>query len=109
MNEGQEINRRVEFIYFVCIIVLAAFVVRLFCLQVIQYSFYKKHAERQQSETIKQQIGRGTIYTSDNKKAAVSIKAFAISADPSQVKNKLAVAEFLSGQIGVSRAEIGRA
>lgn len=106
MNEGQDINRRIEFIYFVFITVLSIFVVRLFFMQVIQYSFFKKHAEKQQSETIKQQIGRGTIYTSDNKKAAVSIKTFAVSANPSQIKNKAAVADYLSKQLGISRYEL---
>jgi cell division protein FtsI/penicillin-binding protein 2 len=105
-SEGQDINRRIEFVYFVFITVLVIFVVRLFFMQVIQYSFFKKHAVSQQSETIKQQIGRGTIYTADNKKAAVSIKTFAISADPEQVKNKAGVADYLSKQLGISRGEI---
>jgi cell division protein FtsI/penicillin-binding protein 2 len=106
MNDGQEINRRIEIIYFVFIVIFAVFIIRLFYMQVIQYSFFKTHALKQQSETIKQQIGRGTIYTADNKKAAMSIKTFAVTANPSVIKNKGMVADYLSKQIGISRAEI---
>lgn len=106
MNDGKDINKRIEAVYFIIIAVLVIFVLRLIFMQVIQYSFYKKHAERQQLETIKQQIGRGTIYTSDNKKIAVSVKTFAVSANPKQIKNITEIADYLSKQLGLSRHTI---
>jgi len=105
-NEKKDMNGRIELIYFLFTAVLAVFAFQLVILQVFQYGRFRDMAQKQHLETVKQQIGRGTIFTCDGKKLAMSIKAYSICANPGEIKNRYAVADYLSKQLGISRVEI---
>ncbi|MGD0566566.1 MAG: penicillin-binding transpeptidase domain-containing protein [Candidatus Goldiibacteriota bacterium] len=105
-NENRDMNGRIEMIYFLFTAILVVFAFQLVILQVFQYGRFRDMAQKQHLETVKQQIGRGAIFTSDGKKLAMSIKAYSICANPGEIKDRYAVAEYLSKQLGLSRQEI---
>jgi cell division protein FtsI/penicillin-binding protein 2 len=105
-NDKHDINSRIEIIYFAFTAVFVVFVFRLVILQVFQYGKFRDLAQKQHLEIVKQQIGRGSIFTADGKKLAMSIKAYSVCANPGEIKNRAAVADYLSQKLGISRAEI---
>ncbi len=106
MTDGNEINKRIEWMLTLGIVMFAVFFVQLVLLQVFQYGKFKSMAQKQHLSTVKQQLGRGTIYTSDGKKAALSIKSYSISANPRQLRNKPVTAAFLAKHLGLNYASI---
>lgn len=105
-NDKHDINSRIEIIYFAFTAVFVVFAFQLVILQVFQYGKFRDLAQKQHLETVKQQIGRGSIFTADGKKLAMSIKAYSVCANPGEIKNRAAVADYLSKKLGISRAEI---
>ncbi|MCE5300829.1 MAG: PASTA domain-containing protein [Spirochaetia bacterium] len=106
MLDSNRTTKRIEILMLSAGLVLLVFVGQLINLQVFHYKFYKNRAQKQSLESVKQQIGRGTIYTADGREAAVSMKSYSITANPGRVRNKAAVADFLARATGGSRAEI---
>jgi cell division protein FtsI (penicillin-binding protein 3) len=105
-SDERDVNKRIEWVMMGCVLILVVFIGQLAMLQVVQYGRFNSMAQRQHLKTEKQQIGRGTIYTSDGKKAALSIKAYSITVDPKQLRNRAVTADFLSKQLGLNRAVV---
>jgi cell division protein FtsI (penicillin-binding protein 3) len=104
--DDRDVNRRIELVMTIAILAFIVFIGQLVILQVFQYGKFNSLAKKQHLRTEKIQMGRGTIYTSDGKKAALSIKAFSICAEPRKLRNRNATADYLAKQLGMSRAVV---
>lgn len=98
-------QRRVRKLTLVLLMAYCALGARLFYLQVIRHPYYKPIAD-QRKVKIPLLARRGMILDRNGKKLAVSVDAYDIYVDPSQVENKAAVAEKLAPVIGWSRERL---
>lgn len=101
-NNFQDINFRITFIFWILIILGFAAIYRIINLQIINYSFYKDKARKMHLSTIKQQIGRGSIFDRNNKILAESIKTQTIYICPKEIKEKNKVINVLKGNLNLS-------
>ena len=102
-DDNSKINRRIEMVFFVFILCNLIVVIQLFYLQVFKHSFFKRKAQKMHLSTVKQQIGRGTIYDRAGKKLAMSIKTESICVDPRKVWYKKKVSAYLAKKLGMDR------
>jgi cell division protein FtsI/penicillin-binding protein 2 len=96
-------NKRIELIFWLLIIAGAGVALQLVNLQLLQYSFYRGKAQKMHLSTVKQQIGRGTIFDRNGKKLAESVKSNSIYVCPREVVEKARAADVLSKKLGLSR------
>lgn len=100
----QNINFRITIIFWILIILGFAAIYRIINLQIINYSFYKDKARKMHLSTIKQQIGRGTIFDRNNKILAESIKTQTIYICPREIKEKDKIIKVLKENLNVSES-----
>lgn len=91
----QLIQRRIRKVMLLLVLGYVVLAGRLFYLQVIEHSHYKR-----KEVTIPLLAKRGTIYDRNHKKLAVSVDAYDIFVDPSMVSDKAKVAEQLAPLVG---------
>jgi cell division protein FtsI (penicillin-binding protein 3) len=90
--------------WFVCLFFLVwAFVIaaRLFWLQVIRHSEYVERAQKQQERTFEVAPRRGILYDRNMRELAMTVQVDSVYADPSEIDNKAAAAQILSGIVHV--------
>ncbi len=98
----QDINSRITIVFWILIILGFIAIYRIIDLQIINYSFYKDKAKKMHLSTIKQQIGRGSIYDRNNKILAESIKLQTIYICPRDIKEKNKVINVLKANLNLS-------
>ncbi|MDD5772879.1 MAG: penicillin-binding transpeptidase domain-containing protein [bacterium] len=83
---------------FFCLMGVAIFfiILRLFQVQVIQYSNLSQKASRQHQRVVNLQPKRGAIYDRRMRELAVSVSMYSIYAEPRNIKNPMEAAEILS-------------
>lgn len=100
---GDKSNLRITALFWLFVLMGAGAAVRLVYLQVMQYPFYKEKAQKSQLSTVKQQVGRGTIYDRAGKKLAESIKSNSICICPRDISEKAKAAAVLSSALGLPK------
>lgn len=83
-------------------------VVRLFFLQVVDYSWLKLRAERQQSQTVDLSATRGVIYDRNLHPLAMSLQVDSIFAVPSKLQDLPATVHSLSAILGLDPKDLTR-
>ena len=86
--------------------VMTMFSGRLVQIQGMQSGYYRSKAASERLDTIPLPAVRGTITGSDGQFLALTIEKYAITADPPQITDKPAVAQELSGPLGLPAAKI---
>ncbi len=108
MNENKDrihnVNFRITFIFWILIILGFVAIFRIINLQIINYSFYKDKAKKMHLSTIKQQIGRGSIFDRNNKILAESIKTQTIYICPKNIEEKEKVISVLKKNLNLSES-----
>jgi cell division protein FtsI/penicillin-binding protein 2 len=99
-------NSRVVLIFWAVIIAGAVAALQLINLQVLNYTFYRSKAQMMHLSTVKQQIGRGTIFDRNGKKLAESVKVNSIYICPQDITERGRAADVLSKKLGMSRDAI---
>jgi len=102
-NSLESINFRITFVFLFLIILGFIAIFRIVNLQIIDYSFYKDKARRMHLSTIKQQIGRGSIYDRNKKILAESVKTQTIYICPREIKDKNEVLKVLSENLSIPK------
>ncbi|MCX8093389.1 MAG: penicillin-binding transpeptidase domain-containing protein [Candidatus Goldbacteria bacterium] len=95
------INFKITIIFWFLIILGFIAIFRIINLQIISYSFYKDKAKKMHLSTIKQQIGRGSIFDRNNKILAESIKTQTIYICPRNIENKWKVLDILKNNLNL--------
>lgn len=101
----QFVQRRVRKLCYLLAFVYCILGARLFYIQVIRASFFKPIAAKRNVK-IPLLAKRGTIYDRNGKKLAVSVDAYDIYVDPTEIKNKADVAGRLAPLIGYDRSRL---
>ncbi len=70
--------------------------VRLYSLQVVQSADYRQRASDQREKVVEISARRGSIFDRNGRELAVSIEVDSLFADPSQIEDPRAVADFLA-------------
>ncbi|HPD18924.1 MAG TPA: penicillin-binding protein 2, partial [Candidatus Goldiibacteriota bacterium] len=107
-NKFNDINFRITFIFWFFVILGFLAIFRIIKLQIINYSFYKDKAQSMHLSTVKQQIGRGSIYDKNNKILAESIKTLTICVCPMEVKNKNEVIKVLKDNLNLPESYLSK-
>lgn len=89
-------SRRIWLFEAALVVWIAAVLVRLVCLQVVDYSWLAHKAERQQSRTIEVQGPRGILYDRNLHPLAMSLEVDSVFAVPSQLEDAGRAARQLS-------------
>ncbi|MCX7698272.1 MAG: penicillin-binding transpeptidase domain-containing protein [Candidatus Goldbacteria bacterium] len=95
------INFKITIVFWFLIIMGFIAIFRIINLQIISYSFYKDKARKMHLSTIKQQIGRGSIFDRNSKILAESIKAQTIYICPRNIEDKRKVLEVLKNNLNL--------
>ena len=101
--------RNINVIYWIMLVIMGFFVIRLFYVQVIKYDFYKKSALSDQLQQSKIPATRGLIEAHQGNQiipVVLNQQLFTLYADPFLVKNQQSTSEKLSAIIGGSNADI---
>ncbi|HRU39247.1 MAG TPA: penicillin-binding protein 2, partial [Candidatus Goldiibacteriota bacterium] len=92
-------NRRIEFLFWIMAVAGCVVVLQLLNLQVLRQSFYREKAQKMHLSTVKQQVGRGTIFDRNGKKVAESISAGSVYICPPEIREKNRAAALLSREL----------
>lgn len=93
-------SRRIMFIIVLFFILFSVIVFRLFKLQILEYSKFKKMSDYQQKRVIKLPAKRGNIYDRNSELYAVSIDSYSLYVDPKMAEvsseNIIILSDFLN-------------
>lgn len=103
MKDSRDINSRIEWVFIIFSVFIAAVFIQLINLQVIKHGFFKQKAQQMHLHTLKQQVGRGTIYDREGRELAVSVKTKSICVEPRKIREKSKAVNILSSKLGVSK------
>ncbi len=103
MKDPREMNSRIEWVFIIFSVFCAVLLLQLINLQVIKHGFFKKKAQQMHLHTLKQQVGRGTIFDMHGRELAVSVKTKSICVEPRKIKEKTKAINLLSSKLGVSK------
>ena len=101
--------RNINIIYWIMLVVMGIFMIRLFYVQVIKYDFYKKSALSDQLQQSKIPATRGLIEAHQGNQiipVVLNQQLFTLYADPSLVKNPQSASEKLVSIMGGSYDDI---
>lgn len=105
MKDGT--NFRLNFLFFIFLILTAGIICRLFFLQIKDYQKYKKLADEQHIKEKKISAKRGRIFLSDGTTLIAENKGFVnVAVSPREIKDSVRVAEKLSFALNISKKEI---
>lgn len=96
------INSRIIILFWFLVILEFIAVIRLIYLQIIRFYYYDDKAKNMHLLTIKQQIGRGSIFDRNNRTLAESIKKQSIYIYPRKIKDKKKVVNVLMRNLNLS-------
>lgn len=85
---------------------VAVVLVRLFCLQVVDYGGLERRAQRQQSRTLVLDAPRGVIYDRNFHPLAMSLDVDSVFAVPSQLANEAAAARALARALHLDERDL---
>ena len=93
-----ESTDRIRMVFYVFIIFASAILFYAFKYSVVEYSYYKSLADRQQMVTVKNPVSRGTIYSNNTPSGvfATSTDLSDLAVDPQEVGSKEKLATFLT-------------
>lgn len=103
MKNPRDMNSRIEWVFIIFSVFCGILLLQLINLQVIKHGFFKKKAQQMHLDTLKQQVGRGTIYDAHGRELAVSVKTKSICVEPRKIREKARAIDLLSSKLGVSR------
>ncbi len=100
-------NYRLNFLFFIFLVLTAGIICRLFFLQIKDYQKYKELADKQHIKEKKISAKRGRIFLSDGTTLIAENKGFVnVAVSPRETKNPEEVAEKLSAALNISKEEI---
>src|SRR5262245_11934549 len=106
MKIEQTLTKRVYVLIGVMAFWAIAIVARLFFLQVVHSTDYKKRAERQQQRTLDVSPRRGGIDDRNGSELAISVKVDSLFAVPDEIENLAATAKTISAITRVPKSEL---
>jgi len=87
-------------------LVVAALIVRLASLQILQHETLLAKSEKQYVGTVETQFGRGVIYDRNLNELAQNIEVESVYANPSEILNRKAAARVLSKTLNLDRNKV---
>ena len=84
---------------------VAAIVIRLFLLQVVEHHAYVERALRQQQRTFEVAPRRGVLYDRNLRELAMTVQVDSVYADPAQIADKKAAAHILAAIVHTDPAD----
>jgi len=84
---------------------VAAIVIRLFLLQVVEHHAYVERALRQQERTFEVAPRRGVLYDRNLRELAMTVQVDSVYADPAQIADKKAAAHILAAIVHTDPAD----
>lgn len=106
VREPGLLPKRLRVFQVLLILWVAAIVVRLVVLQIVDYGWLKQRAERQQSHTVELSAQRGLIYDRNLHPMAMSLSVDSIFAVPSEIDDVPAAAQSLATALGLNAHEL---
>lgn len=87
MKSGKVPKERLEILWLFVYIASGFLILRLLDIQIIRHQYYKKAAERNRTQVVRQTAPRGRIFSSDGSAVAVNRPVFSLIYLPGQIKN----------------------
>ncbi|MCI6349781.1 MAG: stage V sporulation protein D [Tenericutes bacterium] len=99
-------NNRIKLIFLIVVLVFIIIIIRVFCLQVVEYRKLNKLAENLWSRNLPVGADRGRILDRHGKVIAGNVTTSSLVLIPNQIKNKDEVSKNLAEVLGVSYDEM---
>lgn len=107
-SAAETANKRISILFGLLIILGAAAMLQLVHLQVLKHSFFREKAQKMHLSTIKQQVGRGTIFDRRGKNLAESIKTDSICINPRDIREKAKAVAVLSAELKLPKETVSK-